>query len=331
MINGNTLIELGYKPAKWFSEAIEEANKRNLSGDALKAFIDEIKPPPPIEPQTGLKYHKNIRAEHEEEVSNVQQVFETMDLLMQTPTIVNGSVMPDACPTGEKGQIPVGGVVGAKNAIHPSMHSADICCSVMMTNFGMVDPKTVLDLAHETTHFGGGGRNDYSELPTELVERIKANRFLNDKKSIELSTSHLGTQGDGNHFLFIGKSEKTGETIMVTHHGSRGFGAYLYKKGMKVAEKFRKELSPKTLKRNAWIPFDTKEGEDYWEALQIVREWTKLNHTTIHNETVRKVGVEPLLQFWNEHNFVFKDDDIFYHAKGATPLDDKFVPDSYKG
>ena len=331
MITGKTLIDLGYKPAKWFGEAIEEANKKNLEGDDLKAFIDEIKPPPPIKPQSGLKYHKNIRAEHDEEISNVQQVFETMDKLMKTPTIVNGSVMPDACPTGEKGQIPVGGVVGAKNAIHPSMHSADICCSVMMTNFGMIDPKTVLDFAHQTTHFGGGGRDEFSELPKELVDRIKANPFLNDKKSIYLSTNHLGTQGDGNHFLFIGKSEKTGETIMVTHHGSRGFGAYLYKKGMKVAEQFRKEISPKTLKRNAWIPFDTQEGKDYWEALQIVREWTKLNHTTIHNETVKKVGVEPLLQFWNEHNFVFKEDDIFYHAKGATPLDDKFVPDSYEG
>jgi RNA-splicing ligase RtcB len=62
-----------------------------------------------------------------------------------------------------------------------------------------------------------------------------------------------------------------------------------------------------------------------------VREWTKLNHTTIHDATVNKVGVEPLLRFWNEHNFVFKEDDVFYHAKGATPLDDKFVPDSYKG
>jgi len=36
-------------------------------------------------------------------------------------------------------------------------------------------------------------------------------------------------------------------------------------------------------------------------------------------------------RFWNEHNFVFKDGDDFYHAKGATPLDDKFVPDSKDG
>ena len=42
-------------------------------------------------------------------------------------------------------------------------------------------------------------------------------------------------------------------------------------------------------------------------------------------------GIASAESFWNEHNFVFKDDDLFYHAKGATPLDDKFVPDSYKG
>jgi hypothetical protein len=32
-------------------------------------------------------------------------------------------------------------------------------------------------------------------------------------------------------------------------------------------------------------------------------------------------------RYWNEHNFVFRDGDLFFHAKGATPLDDKFMPD----
>jgi len=119
---------------------------------------------------------------------------------------------------------------------------------------------------------------------------------------------------------------------MVTHHGSRGFGALLYKKGVKVAEKFRMKLSPKTMKINAWIPYDTIEGNEYWEALQIVREWTKLNHTVLHQSVCDKLNIEHKLRFWNEHNFVFKDEnDLFYHAKGATPLDDKFVPDSHKG
>ncbi|WP_373426902.1 RtcB family protein [Chryseobacterium lathyri] len=137
----------------------------------------------------------------------------------------------------------------------------------------------------------------------------------------------MGTQGDGNHFLFVGKSKNTGNTMLVTHHGSRAPGAALYDKGMKVANRFRQDISPETLKENAWIPFDTEEGKAYWEALQLIRTWTKENHTNIHDAVLNKLGAEKQDRYWNEHNFVFKDGDLFYHAKGATPLDDKFMPD----
>lgn len=330
MITGKELIALGYKPNKHFKDAIEYINLHNLSGDDLKLYMNSIQPVH-IEPHTiGISYHKNIKAYNEEEINNVENVIKAMDSLMITPTIIDGCVMPDACPTGE-GQIPVGGVVVAKNAIHPSMHSADICCSVMMTNFGKIDPKIILDAAHSITHFGGGGRSRDTEfrLPEELADKIKQNPYL--KNHLTVAISHLGTQGDGNHFLFIGNSKNTGDTMMVTHHGSRGFGASLYKKGMEIAESFRKKISPKTNPKNAWIPFETKEGELYWEALQLIREWTKLNHQILHNATAEKINVKPLDNFWNEHNFVFKDGDLFYHAKGATPLDDKFVPDSKNG
>lgn len=332
MINGNTLLKLGFKAGKWFKDAINFANENNLEGEELIHYLNSVFPPPYMEPfVTPIHYFRNIVAENENEMINVRKVFSTMDVLMKTPTIINGCVMPDACPTGEVGQIPVGGIVVAKNAIHPSMHSADICCSVMMTNLGFIEPKKVIDIAHSITHFGGGGRSRETEfrLPIELAEKIKSNPYLKD--SLTIAISHLGTQGDGNHFLFIGKSKNTGETIMVTHHGSRGFGANLYKVGMKIAEKYRKELSPKTLPRNAWIPYETKEGKQYWEALQIIREWTKENHNVIHNKIVETLGIVPIMNFWNEHNFVFKDGDLFYHAKGATPLDDKFVPDSFQG
>lgn len=321
---------MGYKPNKLFKEAIEYANANNLSGEALREYMDSIQPVH-IEPyKEPLGFHKNIRPENEEEQNNVEMVLRDMNLLMVTPTIQAGAVMPDACPTGE-GQIPVGGIVVSKNAIHPSMHSADICCSVMMTNFGRIEPKLVLDAAHSITHFGGGGREEYSELPIELERKILANQFLKSERSLNFAKAHLATQGDGNHFLFVGVSKLTGETMMVTHHGSRGFGANLYKVGVEVAERFRKEISPKTSPKNAWIPYESEEGKEYWEALQIVREWTKLNHTTLHNATAEKLIATPLDRFWNEHNFVFKDGDLFYHAKGATPLDGKFVPDSKDG
>lgn len=330
-ITGQTLIEKGYRPGKWFKQAILYANRNKLKGDALDKYLQDTAPVI-IDPyEEPLPYHANIRAESEAERLNVDQVHKTMRQLMKTPTLVSGAVMPDACPTGPPGNIPVGGIVAARNAIHPAMHSADICCSVMMTNLGHIDPKSALDIAHSVTHFGPGGRKELFQLNEELEEKMRSNVYLNNERMRYLAKTHLGTQGDGNHFLFIGRSEETGETIMVTHHGSRGFGANLYKMGMKVADRFRKEISPKTHHKNAWIPFDTEEGTAYWEALQIVREWTKLNHTVLHDATYQGLHLEPVNRFWNEHNFVFKEDDLFYHAKGATPLDDKFVPDSQDG
>ncbi|MFK8104532.1 MAG: RtcB family protein [Saprospiraceae bacterium] len=332
-VSGKDLIALGYQPGKWFRVALDYLNANSLAEAEMKVYLDTVAPKIEIiDPHLeAVPYHQNIRAEHPDEVANVASVFETMNVLMKTPTVINGAVMPDACPTGRKGQIPVGGIVVTKGTIHPAMHSADICCSVMMTSFGNVDPKLVLDTAQSVTHFGGGGRTDCFELPDELETKMMDNFFLNTQRSLHLAKTHLGTQGDGNHFLYVGKSEATGETIMVTHHGSRGLGANLYKAGMKIAEAYRQQYSPKTLKTNAWIPYDSEKGKQYWEALQLVRAWTKLNHEVLHNAIGQKAGATIVDRFWNEHNFVFKDGDDFYHAKGATPLDDRFVPDSKDG
>lgn len=329
-INGNTLIELGFKPDRWFREAIPHINKHELSGEAMLDYLEQFRPALTLSlhPEAA-SFHVNIRAENEAETTNVEHVLKTMEEVMKTPTVVNGAVMPDACPTGGIGTIPVGGVVATKNAIHPGMHSADICCSVMLTDFGQVSPKTIMDKAHAATHFGPGGRDRHHQFrfPDELREAFEKNDFLADKNLMSIARSHLGTQGDGNHFLFVGQSEKTGNTMMVTHHGSRGVGARLFKKAMKIAEKYRQKLSPETLKQNAWIPFDTAEGQAYWAALQIIREWTKTNHQVIHDAVVEQSNARIENRFWNEHNFVFQDNDVFYHAKGATPLDPRFLPD----
>ncbi len=329
-ITGKTLIELGYSSGKWFPEAIEHINHHQLKGTALNNYLSQFKTPPTIDLHTStVDLSINIDATTPLEKDNVEKVVTSMETLLKTPTLVNGAIMPDACPTGPNGTIPVGGISVAKNAIHPGMHSADICCSVMLTNFGNTDPKTVLDAAHRHTHFGPGGRDRSTQyrFPSDLLKEFEGNFLLNDQKIIGTARTHLGTQGDGNHFLFIGRSKKTGDTMMITHHGSRAPGALLYKKGMHLAEKFRKKLSPNTLKQNAWIPYDTEEGQLYWDALQIIRKWTKKNHECIHDATLQELNIIAKDRYWNEHNFVFKEGDLFYHAKGATPLDAKFMPD----
>lgn len=342
-VTGKDLLEIGIEQNKDFGKILEYINSNNISIDDKEHIIkyyNNLKPVIVEAFEQPVKYSKNIRFDTdiydltEYEKDNTKKVFASMDSVMKSPTVVDGCIMPDACPTGEF-QIPVGGVVVTENAIHPNMHSADICCSVMMTNLGKIDPKRVLDSASSITHFGPGGRTRTDSdingfrLTDDLIQKIESNKYLQNHLSIAIS--HLGTQGDGNHFLYVGVLKSTGDTVLVTHHGSRGFGANLYKTGMKIAESFRKELSPTTKKENAWIPFNTDEGQEYWKALQIVREWTKSNHSILHNKIADDLKTVPLLSFWNEHNFVFKKGNLFYHAKGATPLDDSFVPDSYNG
>ncbi|AZO47752.1 MAG: RtcB family protein [Mesorhizobium sp.] len=329
VITGKDLIQWGFKPGKWFPGAIADAQRMEGEGrsqDEIFAHLQTLMPVEMMPRTNALPFGVFLEPENDVERDNLGLVVEAMDALLRTPTVVSGVVMPDACPAGT---IPVGGVVATRNAIHPGFHSADICCSMAITVFKRNDdPKKILDAAFEITHFGPGGRKDQRgrAMPAELSARFKANRFLSDVTAI--GDSNLGTQGDGNHFLYVGHLRSTGQPAIVTHHGSRGPGAMLYKRGMAVARRHTAIVSPKTPPGAAWIEADTPDGRAYWDALQVIREWTKQNHFRIHDRIQAKLGNQIADRFWNEHNFVFRrDDGLFYHAKGATPSFDGFSPD----
>lgn len=304
---------------KWMLKAVEVAN--NSDERDLKTIGDRVKEMP------QHKQHKmknspcpvyiNLDQDDDESLKdNYLQVVKTINTLSYLPTIEKAAIMPDACSAGS---ICVGGVVAAKNAIHPTFHSADVCCSMYLTEFSTyLSMKEVLDAAQELTHFGPTQRKVPVELPESLVERIVSNPYT--KPYLHIAKRDMATQGDGNHFLFLGHRESTKNPCIVTHHGSRGFGAKVFKAGLKEAQEFAKQIGPQDMpKQYAWIPMETQEGRDYWEALQIVREWTYHNHKAIHDMVTECVSNEILWSFWNEHNFVFKRDNLYYHAKGATP------------
>lgn len=328
------LVLAGYEPAPWFDSYVAEVEDRRLSHSqalrgaaaAREAWI--AAQPKTIPLQDGLSFQLNMTAETAREAETMAQVTESFRELMRTPTVVAGAVMPDACMAGSMGSITVGGVIGAKGAIHPGMHSADICCSMFVTVLDTADADRVLEAAAGITHFGPYGRKDGRfSLPRDLEARFRGNAFLDDGRILRAAEVQLGTQGDGNHFFYVGRMADDRVT-MVTHHGSRGVGGMLYKKGMRIAEDIRQKLSPETLKANAWIPSDSREGEAYWEALQIVRDWTKENHRVLHDAVADDLGLKIDRRLWNEHNFVFREDDLFWHAKGATPIHNAFLPDT---
>lgn len=333
MITGSDLIAAGLKPGKWFADALQAANQIAADGGtheqalaAAVALAPIVAPFMPLGDAGAKPFHINIVAENEAEASNVAAVKATMTEIMRTPVVRAGAIMPDSMPAGPLGTIPVGGIVSSE-AIHPGMHSADICCSMAITTFGKADPGALLDAVHKVTHFGPGSRPIPVPMPYEIAEAFTGNPLLSSLLPIALS--NFATQGDGNHFAYVGTLKSTGETALVTHHGSRGPGAALYKVGMKTAERYRLALAPAALRQNAWIPADTKDGDDYWSALQIIRDWTKANHYAIHDMAAERIGASPGDRFWNEHNFVFrKSDGLFYHGKGATPAWDGWAADA---
>jgi RNA-splicing ligase RtcB len=328
-INGNDLIAWGFTPDKWFKDGIDLANKMRSNGSddhqIIIALTDIVPVPEPEIPlrTNGKPFNVMLDAVTDDEKANFNGVYRHMDELMRVPTIVRGAVMPDACPAGTApGTIPVGGVVATENAIHPGFHSADICCSVALTLFKREDdPRKVLDAVGKVTHFGPGGRKRSAGVWKKIPDGFEAafdNPFLSGLE--EYARNHFGTQGDGNHFAYVGRLKSTGQIALVTHHGSRGFGAQLYKRGMAVAKKHTGIVAPRIPSHNAWIAADSREGEQYWDALQWIRLWTKYNHYAIHDLVASKIGNAVADRFWNEHNFVFqKSDGLFYHGKGATP------------
>jgi len=261
IVSGQDLIDAGMQQGKWFAPALAAANAVLEKGGSHEDAIETARsfaPPPamPLHASGALPLHLNIQAENPHEAANVEAVTRSMIELMRTPVVRAGAIMPDACPAGSPGTIPVGGVA-VSEGIHPGMHSADICCSMAISVFPGVAPAALLDAVHAVTHFGPGGRQRGQQFrpSAELFERFEANALLRDLKSAAIE--HFGTQGDGNHFAYVGTLKSSGETALVTHHGSRAPGARLYAKGMRIAEGVRRTLSPETLPQNAWIPADT--------------------------------------------------------------------------
>lgn len=333
-ITGKTLIDWGFEPSKRFPQFIAAANEMRAAGasdDAIFKHVQTLVPAETLMRTNTIPYGVFLDTETDAERANAEAVFRHMDALMRVPTIVAGAVMPDACPSGsQEGTIPVGGAVATKDAIHPGFHSADICCSMAISVFRREDdPKRLLDAVEAVTHFGPVSpktpRKMDVDLPAYWAEAAE-NPFL--KGLGDFARFHFATQGDGNHFAYVGKLKSTGQLALVTHHGSRGLGAQLYKHGMAVAKRHTAIVAPKVPSHNAWIDANSREGQDYWNALQFVRQWTRDSHYAIHDMAARKLGNRVSGRFWNEHNFVFrKSDGLFYHGKGATPSWSGFSPD----
>lgn len=347
-IGGKLLLAWGVEPGPRFKTALAEARRLEAEGLGLEAIAEAVRamfPKPAIlKRRLAGTFAEAIAAETPEDEANIESVRTHMAELMRCPVLEHGAIMPDACPAGSaKGTIPVGGAVVSR-AIHPAFHSADICCSMYATVFPEgVETGAFMDALAASTRFGPGGRAPEQQVPDPITDDIEEtkNPFLSGLSG--RAKAQLCDQGDGNHFAYLGGLEVTqglidkltanGQAelagalgapgkrvnVLVTHHGSRDLGAQVYKRGVAAAVQHTKAVSPDTPQHQAWIDPDSETGALYWAALQYVARWTRRNHQLVHERTLGRLGIAPLAAFGNEHNFVWRRGDRFYHGKGATP------------
>ena len=349
LLTSEDLIAAGYDPGPAFKamlEKIDEYEARGISDKkyALKLLKRDFTPPPPkaVMREKAIAFTEAILPETKEEKKNVEAVRKKMGELLKTPVIARGAIMPDACPAGMgPAVIPVGGAIAVENAIIPSAHSADICCSMFATFYEeRSSVAKEMDALVTSTRFGPGHRHlDDLVYDPVLDEDVWNNRFLYGMR--DRAHAHLADQGDGNHFAYMGEVDVTPAMlavlfmtrhhelansllpkkyrVLVTHHGSRSLGAHVYKRGQAVALKHVARKGQHIPDAAAWIDAKSPEGADYWDALQYVARWTKANHRAIHRRFIERIGGTAVAEVGNEHNFVWQRGDMFFHGKGATP------------
>ncbi len=259
-----------------------------------------------------------------------------MDVAMRLPVTVAGALMPDA----HQGYgLPIGGVLATKNAIIPYGVGVDIGCRMALSVYDI--PETYF-LEHKNqfkreliawTKFGAGagwhGRHkaDHAILDNKDFNITPLIKSLKDK-----AYSQLGSSGGGNHFVEFGiiEFEKDDQALgvpkgqyvaLLTHSGSRGFGATVAGYYTKLAKSICK--LPKEAVNLAYLDMNSAEGQEYWIAMNLAGDYASACHEVIHDRISRAIGAKVLAKVENHHNFAWKEiwngEEVIVHRKGATP------------
>lgn len=357
-INGNDLIALGYEQGTVLGLALKINRKRNgftreemlhhyknvlsapetylnhkVFGKLASSIIEEANAPK-IETIALLENPKTYTvygAEHIEEGAKLQ-----MNTAMKLPVTVAGALMPDA----HQGYgLPIGGVLATKDAIIPYGVGVDIGCRMALTVFDIPEQHFY---AHEemykreliaATKFGAGaGFHGQYKADHEVLERNEFNLTPFIKQLHDKAYAQLGSSGGGNHFVEWGiiEFEERDDLLnvdqgkylaLLTHSGSRGFGATIAGHYTKLAKELCK--LPHEAANLAYLDMNSEAGQEYWLAMNLAGDYASACHEVIHNKLVAAVGGQILAKVENHHNFAWKEiwngEEVIVHRKGATP------------
>lgn len=259
-----------------------------------------------------------------------------MEIAMRLPVTVAGSLMPDA----HQGYgLPIGGVLATKNAVIPYGVGVDIGCRMALSIYDIPENHFLENQSQYKreliawTKFGAGaGWQSKYRTDHAVLDRSEFNMTPFVKRLQDKAVHQLGSSGGGNHFVEFGIIEfekddkklgiKKGKYVaLLTHSGSRGFGATIAGHYTKLAKEICR--LPKEAANLAYLDMDTAEGQEYWIAMNLAGDYASACHEVIHQRLTKAIGGEVLAKVENHHNFAWKEtwqgEEVIVHRKGATP------------
>lgn len=358
-ITGKNLIEIGYTEGKILGLALAILNKNSAdtTEKELLSLFKKVKENPEsflddpilntlatvmIEESTtpkdetialvnSAKAYSVFGADYIEEGARNQ-----MDIAMKLPVTAAGALMPDA----HQGYgLPIGGVLATRNAIIPYGVGVDIGCRMALSIFDIPEKHYFgKDAMYKReliafTKFGAGQNFRGTEKADHEVledEAFNSTTFL--KNLHGKAWAQLGTSGGGNHFVEWGiidfaerdeilNIDKGRYVALLTHSGSRGFGATVADHYTKLAKSLCK--LPKEAANLAYLDLNTAEGQEYWIAMNLAGDYASACHEVIHKRLTKAIGAKVLAKVENHHNFAWKEmfegEEVIVHRKGATP------------
>ena len=359
-IKGDDLKNLGYPHGKEIGIAIgiiEKNYKQNTKEEVLKILADVLASPTdyledgilapiataildkPVKteyvPNTTLKENGDDYSVFGKE--NIEQgAITQMDIAMKLPVVAAGALMPDA----HQGYgLPIGGVLATNNAIIPYGVGVDIGCRMCLSIFDIPENDFYKNenmfkrelIAH--TKFGSGnGWQGKEKSDHAILARDEFNATPLIKSLFDKAATQLGSSGGGNHFVEWGIIEmyETDSSLsipkgkylaLLTHSGSRGFGATIATHYTKLAKEICR--LPQEAKNLAYLNLDSAEGQEYWLAMNLAGDYASACHEIIHNKLTKAINGKVLTRVENHHNFAWKEmlngKEVIVHRKGATP------------
>lgn len=256
-----------------------------------------------------------------------------MEIAMKLPVTVAGALMADA----HQGYgLPIGGVLGTRNAVIPYGVGVDIGCRMCLSAFAIDEQylerhrSNLKQLLLDNTRFGRETfkrPKEHEVLDRKLFDEIAVLKPLRGKAAMQ-----IGSSGSGNHFVEFGLIE-VGELnewdmprgkylALLSHSGSRGLGAEIARHYTRVAKQVC--LLPSAAASLAWLDLDSSAGQEYWQAMNLAGDYASANHHQIHQRIGEALGEQPALMVENHHNFAWKEKlsdgtEVIVHRKGATP------------